>query len=143
MNDKFNAGYGRNSLIVLKSILSGSLTYAIEPLGFIQTNPALLVKLPSKRATPETPTRKKVREVVTTEQWNQIITRFLYGHSCRIPLLLAYRCGLRLGETFAVTGNDVDFENHILRINKQVQDIEEFWMFCNPKYDVRENETYI
>ena len=62
LNDKFNAGYSRNSLIALKSILSGSLTYAIEPLGFIQTNPASMVKLPSKRATPETPTRKKVRE---------------------------------------------------------------------------------
>lgn len=49
LNDKFNAGYSRNSLIALKSILSGSLTYAIEPLGFIQTNPASMVKLPSKR----------------------------------------------------------------------------------------------
>ena len=91
INDKFNAGYSRNSLIALKSILSGCLTYAIEPLGLIQTNPALMVKLPSKRATPEIPTRKKVREVVSTELWNQIITRFPYGHSCHIPLLLAYR----------------------------------------------------
>ncbi len=135
LNDKFNAGYSRNSLIVLKSILSGSLTYAVEPLGFIQTNPALMVKLPSKRATPETPTRKKVREVVPPERWNQIITRFPYGHSCHIPLLLAYRCGLRLGEAFAVTWDDVDFENHILRINKQVQEIDGFWTFYNPKYD--------
>ncbi len=135
LNDKFNAGYSRNSLIVLKSILSGCLTYAIEPLGFIQTNPALMVKLPSKRATPEAPTRKKVREVVPPDRWNQIVTRFPYGHSCHIPLLLAYRCGLRLGEAFAVTWDDVDFENHVLRINKQVQDIDGFWTFCNPKYD--------
>ena len=40
-----------------------------------------------------------------------------------------------LGEAFAVTWDDVDFENDILRINKQVQDIDGFWTFCNPKYD--------
>ena len=135
LNDKFNAGYSRNSLIALKSILSGSLTYTIEPLGFIQTNPASMVKLPSKRATPETPTRKKVREVVPSERWNQIIARFPYGHPCHIPLLLAYRCGLRLGEAFAVTWDDVDFEKEILQITRQVQNIDGFWTFCNPKYD--------
>ena len=80
-----------SSLIALKSILSGSLTYAIEPLGFIQTNPASMVKLPSKRATPETPTRKKVREVVPSERWNQIIARFPYGHPCHC-LLYTSRC---------------------------------------------------
>lgn len=135
LNEKFNAGYSRNSLIVLKSILSGSLSYAVEPLRFIQTNPTLMVKLPSSRAKPEIPTRKKVREVVNPEQWHHIITRFPYGHSCHIPLLLAYRCGLRLGEAFALTWDDVDFNSRMLSINKQIQNVAGVWTFCNPKYD--------
>ena len=135
LNEKFNTGYSRNTLVVLKSILSGCLTYAVEPLGLIQINPILMVKLPFSRAIAKTPTRKKERIIITQEKWKQIITRFPYGHSCHIPLLLAYRCGLRLGEAFAVTWEDVDFKNHTLSINKQVQNINGFWTFCNPKYD--------
>ena len=94
INDKFNAGYGKNSLTALKSIISSCLSYAVEPLGFLQTNPMKLVKIPSSRAKSEIPTRKKERESINPETWNAIIERFPFGHSCHIPLLLAYRCGL-------------------------------------------------
>lgn len=135
LNEKFNAGYSRNTLTTLKSILSGCLNYAVEPLKLIQTSPILMVKLPSPRATPKTPTRKKERDIVTLEAWERIINRFPYGHPCYIPLMLAYRCGLRLGEAYAVMWDNIDFENGILKVKRQVQNIEGFWIFCNPKYD--------
>lgn len=135
INEKFNEGFGRNSLTAMKTILSGCLSYAVEPLGFLKVNPMKAVKIPSPRAKSETPTRKKVREAVTPEMWNKIITRFPFGHTCHIPLLLAYRCGLRLGEAFAITWDDVDLEEGLLNINKQVQIPDQLWMFSNPKYD--------
>lgn len=136
INDKFNAGYGRNSLTALKTIISSCLSYAVEPLGFLRSNPMRLVKIPSPRAKPETPTRKKEREAVSLEAWNAIITRFPFGHSCHIPLLLAYRCGLRLGEAFALDWyRDINLENKTLTVNSQIQWIDGFWVFTNPKYD--------
>ena len=94
------------------------------------------VKLPSPRAKPETPTRKKEREAVSVEAWNAIITRFPFGHSCHVPLLLAYRCGLRLGEAFALDLlKDIDLEKKTLTVNSQIQNIDGFWEFTNPKYD--------
>lgn len=103
---------------------------------FIKTNPIHGVKIPSPRAKAQTPTRKKVREIVTPDQWRAIIQRFPYGHSCYIPLLLAYRCGLRLGEAFAVDRKrDIDLEKSTLAVNRQVQWLNGHWTFTDPKYD--------
>lgn len=135
INKKFNEGYSRNTLLVLKGILSGSLRYAVEPLQYIKYNPMNSVKLPLKRAIPKIPTRKNEREIVTTEQFNKIIERFPYGTPAYLPLQLAYRCGLRLGEAFAITWSDIDFSKKTLTINKQVQWQNNFWQFNPPKYD--------
>ena len=124
INQKFNEGYSRNTMLVLKGILSGSLGYAIEPLRFIQTNPMQGVKLPSPRAEANVATRKKEKEIITKEQWNNILDRFPVGHSCHIPLMLGYHCGLRLGEAYALSWDDIDFTNNTININKQVQIID-------------------
>ena len=92
------------------------------------------VKLPLQRAVPNTPTRKKEKHIITEEQYEKILERFPYGHSCYLPLQLAYRCGLRLGEAFAITWNDIDFKKKTLNINKQVQWKENYWYFSDTKY---------
>lgn len=135
LNDLFNRGYSRNTLTSIKGILTGSFSYAVMPLNFIQTSPMQGVKLPSARAKPKTPTRKKEKDIVNSEEWDKIIKRFPFGHTCYLPLLLAYRCGLRLGEAFAVTWDDVNFTDRTLDINKQVQREGDYWTFSNPKYD--------
>ncbi|WP_077534319.1 site-specific integrase [Massiliimalia massiliensis] len=136
LNEKFNEGFSRNTLICLKALLSGSLSYAVEPLRFIQSNPMQGIKLPSPRAKADIPTRSHPREIILENEWNKIISRFPFGNSCYIPLLLAYRCGLRLGEAFAIDRkHDIDWEHGILDINKQVQNLKGYWTFTEPKYN--------
>lgn len=134
INKKFNEGFSRNTLIVLKGILSGCLNYAVEPLAFIKFSPMAAVRLPLTRAVPDTPTRKKEKSIVTEDEMNIILERFPFGHSCYLPLQLAYRCGLRLGEAFALTWEDIDFTNKTLTINKQVQNQNKFWTITDTKY---------
>lgn len=135
LNDKFNEGFSRNTLLTLKGILSGSISYAIEPLKFIQTNPMTYVKLPSKRATPNNSTRSKPRRAMTKDEVDKIFEHFPEGHIYFIPLQFAYRCGMRLGEAFAVTWDNVDLDTGIININKQVQEINKHWTLTSPKYD--------
>lgn len=134
INKKFNEGFSRNTLLVLKGILSGALNYAVEPLGYIKFSPMAAVRLPLPRAVPDTPTRKKEKLIVTEEQMQKILERFPFGHSSYLPLQLAYRCGLRLGEAFAITWEDINFENKTLDINKQVQWKDNYWYFTDTKY---------
>ncbi len=137
LNKKFNQGFSRNTLVVLKSMLSGSLGYAVEPLRYIQYNPATLIKLPPVRARGAVPSRKKERRPVTAEEWVQIMARFPEGHPAHIPLLLAYRCGLRLGEVFGLVWSDLDFDAGTLTVNRQFQisEVTKKWTFTSPKYD--------
>lgn len=136
MDDKFDMGYSRNTLIVLKSILSGALKEAVKN-DFIKYSPMQYVDIQSTRVKPKIPTRKKVKQIVTLDQWKQIIERFPEGHPAHMPLMLAYHCGFRLGEIFGLMWEDVDFKSKTITVNRQVQmdDDAKKWTFTNPKYD--------
>lgn len=136
LDDHFNSGMGRNTLICLKGILSGAFDYAITRLQYLQYNPVSPTKLPLTDAKPKKPSRKKERHVVSPEQIQKIFARFPDGHPAYIPLQLAYRCGLRLGEAFAVQWSDIDFENRTLSVSHQVQmdDTVKLWQLSAPKY---------
>ena len=142
INDKFNEGYSRNTLSVIKGILSNSLSYAVEPLKYIESNPMLYVKLPSKRAIAKVPTRSAPHIFIPKERMTEIFERFPEGTSTHLPLMLGYKCGLRLGEAYGIVWEDIDLERQILSVNRQVQWHEKenptstgYWYFTSPKYD--------
>ncbi|MDE6148790.1 MAG: site-specific integrase [Ruminococcus sp.] len=142
INKLFNEGYSRNTLLSIKGILSGSLDYAVEPMKFIAYNPMRNVKLPLLNAKPKIPTRNKERQYISKEDMEIILERFPIGTTAHIPLLLGYRCGLRIGEAFAITWEDIDFEKKTLSINKQMQwkekdedTSESYWYLTAPKYN--------
>ena len=63
--------------------------------------------------------------------------RFPKGSSTYLPLMFAYHCGMRLGEAFAITWDNVNFADRTVTINKQLQwDLEKkFWYLTPPKYN--------
>ena len=73
---------------------------------------------------------------------DKIFERFPEGCSSHIPLMLGYKCGLRLGEAFGVMWSDIDFIKCTLTINRQVQwqggskeHGKGYWYFSEPKYN--------
>lgn len=136
INKKFNEGYSRNTLSVIRGMLVSSLDYATTVLEFIKYNPTHSVKLPLSRAIPNTPTRKKEKVVIPDEIIEKIFNRFPEGHPSYIHLLLGYACGLRLGEAFAIDlEKDIDYDNAELNINYQVQFLNGYWTLVPPKYN--------
>lgn len=49
INDRFNEGFSRNTLTVIKGIISKSLNYAVTTMRLLQFNPMDCVKLPMYR----------------------------------------------------------------------------------------------
>lgn len=138
LNSMFNNGYSRNTLSVIKGILSGSLYYAVEPLKFIQESPMIYIKLPSPRAKAKTPTRKAPHVYIPPDKIEMIFNYFKKGTSTYIPLQFGYKAGMRIGEAFAVFWEDISFgEKTTLKINRQVNWDEtlKMWYFSDPKYD--------
>lgn len=143
LNEKFNQGYSRNTLASLKGILTGSLSYAVQPLKYIPYSPAEYIKVPSRRAIPAVKTRSAPHAYITPEQMSLIFQRFPEGSSSYLPLLIGYKCGPRIAEAFALEWEDIDFERKQLSIRRQIQWQDKdtvtgqsgYWYFTAPKYD--------
>lgn len=139
LTDKFKAGYALNRLSTMKNVMSQSMKYAKE-MNYIKYNPMYEVKLPSKKAAKNNPaTRKKERVVIPKGIVEQIFERFPEGTSAYIPMMLGYRAGLRLGEAFALTWEDIDFTSGTLHVQRQIQNRGKAgnneWYFKGCKYD--------
>ncbi len=137
INDLYNEHFSRNTLSTIKGIINSSLDYAVEPMKYIITNPMAYVKLPSKRLS-SGQSREKPNILIPKENIEKIFERFPEGSSTHIPMMLGYKCGLRLGEAFALQWSDIDFDNKTLSVQRQVQwsgGENQYWYFANPKYD--------
>lgn len=147
----FNEGFSKNTISSIRGILSKAFDYAVDN-HYIITTPATKLITP-KNLQPKQVTRQKSHVYIPEDKIKEIFERFPEGTSAYIPLMLGYHCGLRLGEIYAITWDDVDFENNTLSVNRQVQwyqgerskeDIKNhngtkesnggFWYFAEPKY---------
>ena len=83
----------------------------MQPLEYIQTSPAAYVRLPSTRAEAKVKTRSAPHVVISKEDMMRILERFPEGTCSHIPLMIGYKCGMRLSEVFGLTWDCVDLEN--------------------------------
>ena len=151
--EMYDNGYAINSLIVLKGLLTKSMNYAVDN-HYLACSPAERLKIPKNRI-PIIPTRSAPHHFIKKEIMDRIFERFPERSSSFIPLKLGYECGLRLGETFGLCWEDIDFENKVIYVNRQIQWMEDkdrtildkltsngaarcgngYWYFSAPKYN--------
>ncbi|MBR6835397.1 MAG: site-specific integrase [Oscillospiraceae bacterium] len=136
INNMVSNGYSKNTVLSIKGILSSSFNYAVQPLHYIKASPMTFVKIPKGSRT-NYRSSQYVRDVIEKDIIEQIFERFPKGSSTYLPMMLAYHCGMRLGEAYAVTWDTVDFENKTITINKQLQwdEIKKYWYLTPPKYN--------
>lgn len=113
-NDLKIQGNSRSNLVGILSVLSAALSYAVEPLHYLTSNPMSYVKYPKV----EKPKRERI--ILTLEEWQRIITRFPAGSRYYIPLMIGFYTGLRISEALALTWDDIDFEKQTLTVDKQI-----------------------
>lgn len=116
VNQKFVTGLKKTTLVNIMAVLSGSLKYAVLPAQLIQSSPAEYItypKLTSDR-------KEKNRTVISVEDFNRMIDRFEKNNPFRYALLIGFYTGLRIGEVYALTWDDIDFKEKTLDVNKLV-----------------------
>lgn len=116
VNKKFVTGLKKSTLVGIMSVLSGSLKYAVLPAQLIQSSPAEYIKYP-KVTSDRTDTN---RTVISTEDFNRMMDRFPIYSPHRYALLIGFYTGLRIGEVYALTWEDIDFKEQTLDVNKLV-----------------------
>jgi integrase len=103
INDKLetlSANYVRKQIWVLHRILGDALK---------EKNPITEIKMPQ--------VEEYVPHVVTDEEYQKIYNK-VKGTKYEIIFLLSCWCGLRRGEIFALKWNDIDWKNHMIRIDE-------------------------
>ena len=114
VNEKSTQGFSKSYLVNMITVLSGSFKAAVFPYKFIKENPMQYVKLPKN----ENIKGETNRKVISQKEFERIIARFPQGNSFYIPLQIAYHTGTRVGECCALTWDDIDLENRIIKVNK-------------------------
>jgi integrase len=120
INNAFNNGSALATLKDIRNVLHTSFDYAVNTLQLIKVNPVDKVKLPSSRAIPQNPQKKKVREAISKEDFDRIIGLYQKDSPMYMLLQLGYRCGLRKSEIMGLSFNDFDEEAHTLSVRKQL-----------------------
>ena len=109
----FSRSYFKNILKVLK----GTFRDACNLYGFLKYNPALTLRLPKMEIT-----KKDPKHLYTQEEINKILFRFRYDDTFTCSFLTSCFTGMRTGEVFALTWEDIDFENGIIHVCHSVYD---------------------
>lgn len=109
------AGYSKNMLIQIHSLLHHALDYAVYPAELIQSNPANYIKIPKKA-----PSNIVKRHIISQEQLLSLLEKYPFGTMYYIPILILFHTGVRLGELLGLAWEDIDFETSTINLSRQV-----------------------
>lgn len=114
--------------------------YSLFQLGYckqyIKSNPVVHAK------TPKGSTKPKRREVVNKETINKLLTRFK-GTGFYLPIMIAYHSGLRIGEVYGLTWDNIDFETNTIHVRKQLKQYKKEFYFSDLKNTSSERDVIV
>lgn len=116
VNEKFVSGLKKTTLSNIIAVLSSSLKYAVVPAQLLQASPAEYITYP------KTTSERRItnRTVISIDDFNRIIARFDKGSPFRYALLIGFHTGLRIGEVYGLTWDDINFTDKTLSVNKLI-----------------------
>ena len=109
----FSRSYFKNILKVVK----GSFRDACDLFGFLKYNPAITLRLPKMDIV-----KNDAKHLYTQDEIEQILYRFRFQDTFTCSFLTSCFTGMRTGETFALTWDDIDLENNVIKISHSVYD---------------------
>lgn len=116
VNKKFASGLKKNTLDGILSTLRASLKYAVVPAQMLQSSPAEYITYP-KLSFERTESN---RVIISSEDFEKMMQKFHKGNPFRYALLIGFYGGLRIGEVYALTWDDIDLNEGYISINKGI-----------------------
>lgn len=115
--NKLKIRYSKSTIQLIMNIMRSSLSFAVQPYQYIANSPMKHVRLPKFKST-----ELEQVKIFTREEMDSILTRFDINHQFYIPIRIAYRTGMRLGECLALTWENVDLENKVIHVRHTLTD---------------------
>lgn len=106
-------GFTKSFLQNILKVCKGAFGYAAYTAKLIPYNIAEPVKLPKFE-----PQNQKI-QILSKEQMEAILDRFKNSPYQFYPMLIGYYTGMRIGEVYGLTWDDIDLENGIIHVKQQ------------------------
>lgn len=123
-------------------VLKGTFREACDVYGLIKYNPTLTLRLPKIARY-----REDIKHVYSQEEIDLILTRLKDNETFTCAFLTSCFTGMRTGEVFALTWDDIDFENRIISISHNVydkpKDAKGRWYIGSTKTETGVRKVYI
>lgn len=116
---RVNEGLSQAYLKQLMSVVKLTLKYAVYPCNIIASSPAEYIKIP--RCCPKNIIKRKV---ITPETFSELLRDHPIGNAYRIPLLISYYTGMRMGEVLGLTWDNIDMIHNVIKATQQLQYID-------------------
>lgn len=106
-------GFTKSFLQNILKVCKGAFGYAAHTAKLIPYNIAEPVKLPKYEP------KEDKSSILSKEQIEAILGRFSDSPYQFYPLLIGYYTGMRVGEVYGLTWNDIDLDNGIIHVRQQ------------------------
>ncbi|MCI1999593.1 MAG: site-specific integrase [Clostridia bacterium] len=133
MSNGINKNYSQSTINGAFNLMKGALKYAVYPSMYIKENPAIYVKPPKVSK----PTEK--RNIISVHDFNVICEKF---PRLKVSLMVGFYTGMRIGEICALTWPDIDMDNRIIHVSKQLNLYKGKYMFAEPKTQTSNRDIF-
>lgn len=108
--------YSKSTIQLIMNIMRSSLSFAVQPYGYIISSPMQYVRLPTFEK------EKNKVKIFSDVEMQSILQNFELGHVFYLPIRLSYRTGMRIGECLALRWQNVDLENKVIYVQHTLND---------------------
>lgn len=117
MNLKTREGFSRQTLNIIRGILSKSLKQAVYPYKYINENPMQYVELMMNKERKPTREDLKIQSKENLRLLNEYVTE---EHPFYLPFHIGFHCGVRVGELCGLEWKHVNFDDMEIEIEQQL-----------------------
>lgn len=112
-DDLVKYNIAKHTAEIILTVLKEALNMAVIPYEFTSSNPCIYVRLPKSLDR----VRKREVEILSIKQYQQILNLIDPINPVRLPIIISFNTGMRLGEVCGLQWSDIDLENKVIHIN--------------------------
>lgn len=136
LNELYKEGKSASYIKLTRVVMRAAFEYAVRPMCYLKDNPVRHAKTPKGSPKP------KQRELVSKATLDKLLTHFK-DTGFYLPIMIAYHSGLRIGEVYGLTWDDIDFETDTIHVRKQLKQYKNEFYFSDLKNTSSERDVIV